>query len=161
MREFDMEMAAKYNDFTENYELVAVDKGEVVQDWNGTTLYINDSSVKTRLIQAVGKNVKAFASDVLIDLKKVDAFLEERKKVYAESSVRNRTVTLFKFGLRDMGVDGNAEILARMHNGEDYYKAYKAVYDLVITIEPCKYTNNRLDIKMSLFRDKIFYEEVR
>lgn len=157
MREFDIETAAKYCDFEENYELVAMDKGEIIQDINGTVLYINDSSVKTHLIQAVGKNVKAYASDVLIDLKKVDEFLEEKRKRF----VKNRTVTLFKFGLRDMGVDGNAEMQSRMHSGEIYCKAYKAVYDLVITVEPCKYTNNRLDITMSLFRDKIFYEEVR
>ena len=160
MREFDLEMAAKYNDFRENYELVTAEDGEVIKDWNGTKLYINGSSVRSRLIQAVGKNVIAYASDILVDLKKVDEFLEERRKAYESGSV-NRTVTLFKFGLRELGVDGNAEILARLRNGEDYYKAYKAVYDLVITVEPCKYTNNRLDIKMSLFRDKIFYEEVR
>ena len=164
MFNFNLLTASDYNEFTTNFEEIATDKGEIIKDFDRKArIDINDSSVMTNLIKAVGKNVDHFASDLLVDLRKVNQLIEKRRQHFEDNVLKmERIIDVFKFGLRESGVDGNEEIQCRFADSDfNPFKTYKAMYYLVVTTNPCKYTNNRIDITMSLFRDKNFYEEVR
>lgn len=152
---FDINVAKGFYDFKSNYELVGHATGEIINDRGKITVTINDSSIKTKIIKAVGRNVELFASDVLYDLKRIDGAIERAKQRLVEGDVKNSVSELFAIGLRGSGVDNISEMAVRISQREDYYKVYNAVYYLLITTTPCE-LEYAVDITMDLFRDKNF-----
>ena len=155
---FDTNVAKGFYDFDSNYELVDHVTGEIINDRGKIIVTINDSHIKTNIIKAVGRNVDAYASDVLYDLKRIDEAIERAKQRLIKGGVKNSVSELFTMGLRSLGVDSGIETAVRISQGEDYYKVYNAVYHLVITTAPCE-LEYALDITMDLFRDKNFNDK--
>lgn len=100
---------------------------------------INYSSILTRLIQEAGRFCEYFASDLFIDWGGVLQWMEEAE---------DNSESVFLFGFRQNGVDGNSFVLSRYNNGCYRYpeKEYRSMWRLEIS------TNDHDQIKMILGR---------
>ena len=105
----------------------------------------------TLLIQNTGRFVERYASDLLINLRSLDVYLDHTQ--YSE----RKDEDVIMFGLRMDGVDGNSFVLSRLGydfsseidlNGEfkELYKThsneYRRLYLLYTTKEECPYVLN-------------------
>lgn len=87
---------------------------------------VNTSSILTRLIQEAGRFCEHFASDLFIDWKSIESFIDE-----SAGKMESKT---FLLGFREYGVDGNSFIFSR-YNGGAYLcpeKEYRSIWRLDI-----------------------------
>ena len=106
----------------------------------------NESSVLTKLIQEAGRLCDSYASDLFIDWSSLCSRIEKAGYDY-EGEV-------CLFGMREMGVDGNSFIEARLTENPHY--PYRAIYRLEITVTEedyeCDYGIPAKEIRMKLKR---------
>jgi hypothetical protein len=88
---------------------------------------VNYSSILTKLIQETGRLCDRFASDLFINWKSVEKWIEELKE-------REPKKEIFAFGLRDSGVDHKEFCEVRLTNASVYgsseFGIYRAIYVL-------------------------------
>lgn len=86
---------------------------------------INHSGILTRLIQEAGRFCERFASDLFLDWKSVEKWIENAER--GDS-------TVYLFGFRRDGVDGNSFIMSRYNGGGYAYpeKEYRSMWRLDI-----------------------------
>lgn len=162
MYNFDLETALKYAEFTNDFEKVASDKGEVFLDYDNKVHNNITDSVKSSLVKAVGKNVEYHASQILTGLKIVDKLIDGHIEYLKQKKPIDRTSEgyLFVFGLRKDGVDWSTEVFYKDEN--EVHNVYKAFYFLTVVVEPNEYTpDDEINVTMSLFRDRNFCNEIR
>lgn len=102
---------------------------------------INYSGILSRLIQEAGRFCERFASDLFIDWRRVEKWIDN-----SVSSVHDETV--FLFGFRKDGVDNELSILSRYNGGAYAYpeKEYRSMWRLWVAVD------ERRNITMTLGR---------
>lgn len=104
---------------------------------------VNHSGILTRLIQEAGRFCERFASDLFIDWGGVERWIDN-----ADTGAE----TVFLFGFRRDGVDGNSFVLSRYNNGCYAYpeKEYRSMWRLEISTGVDEYNSD--EISMTLGR---------
>ena len=107
---------------------------------NGS-IYINYSSILTRLIQEAGRYCESYASDLFIDWRTIDEQLEDGS-IETESKL---------FGFRESGVDHTEFVYSRLYNSIRWgHYEYRSIWKLDIVVEDDDYYGKK--ISMSLIR---------
>ena len=102
---------------------------------------INHSGILTRLIQEAGRFCERFASDLFIDWGGVESWIDN-----AETD----TETVFLFGFRKDGVDGNSFVLSRFNGGSYAYpeKEYRSLWRLDIRTGKGEYDSDEINMTL-------------
>ena len=134
-----MEKTVTFEDFKLNTYAYGLLTEEGRRDYYSGKYEINYSSILSRLIQEAGRFCEYFASDLFIDWGGVLRWMEEAE---------DNSESVFLFGFRQNGVDGNSFVLSRYNNGCYRYpeKEYRSMWRLEIS------TNDKDGIKMILGR---------
>ena len=134
-----MEKTVTFEDFKFNTYAYGLLTEEGRRDYYSGKYEINYSSILSRLIQEAGRFCEYFASDLFIDWGGVLRWMEEAE---------DNSESVFLFGFRQNGVDGNSFVLSRYNNGCYRYpeKEYRSMWRLEIS------TNDKDGIKMILGR---------
>lgn len=134
-----MEKTVTFEDFKFNTYAYGLLTEEGRRDYYSGKYEINYSSILSRLIQEAGRFCEYFASDLFIDWGGVLRWMEEAE---------DNSESVFLFGFRQNGVDGNSFVLSRYNNGCYRYpeKEYRSMWRLEIS------TDDKDSIKMILGR---------
>lgn len=113
----------------------------VTKDYMGVYNGINLSTPVSFIIKEVGRLCECYASDVFYDLKKLFTDLEGANTVLA-----NQDSYQWVIGIREMGCDHDNFINARLSQGTDMVKEYRAIYELAV--EPSEKYKGDFDLKV-------------
>lgn len=100
---------------------------------------VNTSSILSRLIVIAGQICKSYSSDVIITW-------EEVTREFNDPEYKGGK---YLFGFRELGVDGNTQVLARLNSEiEGYIREIKDLYMIDVSIENGKNYPDDKDIKI-------------
>ena len=83
---------------------------------------LNISSITTKLIQETGRFCENYASDLLINIDRMNEHIKEM------DVLKTPEKAYVAFGIRQLGVDGNAYVALRIYEGGQH-ASYKVISD--------------------------------
>lgn len=99
-------------------------------------------AINTKLIQCTGRYCENYAGDILYDFESIKDW------VYEKICFRERfSKRVFYFGFREMGVDGEQMLKARLSEGEIH--AYRAIYAEEISVDLIEYGSSGCEVMIT------------
>ncbi len=101
-------------------------------------------TINNKLLQCTGRYCERYAGDILYDFESIKEWVHEKIHLRERFSKR-----VFYFGFREMGVDGEQMMKARLSAGEIH--AYRAVYaeEISVVMTECDCNSSSCEVMLT------------